>query len=164
LEAPYTNYAETFVSGFDEWEPVRSNPRLRTTLAIFSSSNPPPLPPSAPEHPSEPPLWTLDDLFLLPKGRLRYYRKLYSRLLKSTTPGRSDHRLLTAALDKLDRLVLTLDERLTMKVWGDVQPVIMHEPEEENVDLREESQSPLPPAPPFHRDSGSTLGTDSRSL
>lgn len=27
-------------------------------------------------------LWTLDGLFLLPYARLKYYKKLYSRLLK----------------------------------------------------------------------------------
>ena len=129
---------------------------------MFSASNPPPLPPTSPEHPSEPPLWTLDDLFLLPKGRLRYYRKLYSRLLKSTSPGRSDHRLLTAALEKLDSLVSTLDERVHRKVWGDMQPPMVAEPESV-VDLHPR-ENPLPPAPAFHRDSDSTQGTNSRSL
>lgn len=131
---------------------------------MFSSSNPPPLPAASPEHPSEPPLWTLDDLFLLPKGRLRYYRKLYSRLLKSTTPGRSDHRLLTTALEKLDALVSTLDERSRVKVWGEGPPPSPHaaEPEEVVIDFREEEQS-LPSTPAIHRDSGST-GTDSRSM
>ena len=55
-------------------------------------------------------------LFLLPKVRLKYYKKLYNRLLKSTTPGRSDHRLLIGALDKLDRLLSTLEDRANFKV------------------------------------------------
>ncbi|KAH9837133.1 uncharacterized protein C8Q71DRAFT_586889 [Rhodofomes roseus] len=116
LETPYTAYCTKYVKGFDTWEPVQSNDRLRTTLAIYSASNPPPLPPSSPLHPSEPPLWTLDQLFLLPKERLNYYRKLYSRLLKGTSPGRSDHRLLSSAMDKLGRLLNTLDDRLPMDV------------------------------------------------
>jgi hypothetical protein len=61
-------------------------------------------------------IWTLDALFLLPKQRLQYYRKLYNRLLKSTAPGRSDHRLLAGALDKLDGLLNTLDIRANLFV------------------------------------------------
>lgn len=69
-----------------------------------------------PPENGDPPIWNLDALFLLPKGRLRYYRKLYSRLLKSTTPGRSDHKLLLGALDKLDTLMSTLESRSTIQV------------------------------------------------
>ena len=169
LEAPYTNYSETYVSGFDEWEPVRSNQRLPTTLAMFSSSNPPPLPPSSPEHPSAPPLWTLDDLFLLPKGRLRYYRKLYGRLLKSTTPGRSDHRLLTSALDKLDRLLSLIDQRTVVKVWGDdvpPPPPSAAAPQMEDevvIDLRTRD-STMPLNSPPSVGSISPQGTQSRSM
>lgn len=83
---------------------------------MFSASTPPPLPPSSPLHPSEPPLWTLDKLFLLPKDRLVYYRRLYSRLLKGTSPGRSDNRLLTSAMEKLERLLTTLDPRLSIDI------------------------------------------------
>ncbi|KAI0361189.1 hypothetical protein OH77DRAFT_1390630 [Trametes cingulata] len=118
LDGPYTNYAAKYCNGFDTWDPVQSNPRVRTVLAMFSSSNPPPLPASAPAHPAEPPIWTLDELFLLPKGRIKYYKKLYGRLLKSTTPGRSDHRLLSGALEKLDRLLATLDTRSEVRVGG----------------------------------------------
>lgn len=104
-------YADRYCIGFDDWELVRSNSKLPAVLQAFSASNPPPpaLPP--PTYLLNPSLWTLDALFLLPKGRLQYYRKLYSRLLKSTTPGRSDHRLLTGALGKLDALLATLDDR-----------------------------------------------------
>ncbi|KAI0639797.1 hypothetical protein C8Q77DRAFT_1214236 [Trametes polyzona] len=122
LDGPYTNYVTKYCNGFDTWDPVQSNPRVRTILAMFSSSNPPPLPATAPAHPSEPPIWTLDELFLLPKGRIKYYKKLYGRLLKSTTPGRSDHRLLSGALDKLDRLLATLDSRASIQVGGGAPP------------------------------------------
>ncbi|KAL1739022.1 hypothetical protein HDZ31DRAFT_22662, partial [Schizophyllum fasciatum] len=106
LDAPYTNYTNKYTCGFDDWDPVRNNTRLPTVLATFSNSHPPP----------SGDIWTLDALFLLPKGRLKYYRRLYGRLLKSTAPGRSDHKLLVAALDKLDGLLQTLDTRDAYKV------------------------------------------------
>ncbi|KAL1951608.1 hypothetical protein VTO73DRAFT_757 [Trametes versicolor] len=124
LDGPYTNYVAKFCGGFDTWDPVQSNARVRTILAMFSSSNPPPLPATAPAHPSEPPIWTLDELFLLPRGRIKYYKKLYGRLLKSTTPGRSDHRLLSGALDKLDKLLVTLDARTEVRVGGSAPPPV----------------------------------------
>ena len=139
------------MAGFDVWDPVQSNPRLATTLAMFSSSNPPPLPSAAPQHPAEPPLWTLDTLFLLPRDRLRYYRKLYSRLLKSTTPGRSDHRLLTGALEKLDNLTATLDQRSAIRVGAGAQ-----ETEDEVVVDMRLRDSTMPLAPPSNRGSDST--------
>ena len=93
-----------------------SNSRLPKVLAGFSASTPPPMSAVPPPESGEPPIWTLDALFLLPKARLKYYRKLYSRLLKSTTPGRSDHKLLIGALDKLDRLMATLEAREDIQV------------------------------------------------
>ena len=158
LDAPYTKYATNFCSGFDTWEPVQSNERLRTTLAMFSGNNPPP---STEEHPSQPPLWTLDGLFLVPKYRLKYYHKLYSRLLKSTSPGRSDHKLLSSALDKLDSLLSTLDQNAAVRVDGGQQPLQMGE-DEVVIDLRmRDSTLPLPPA---QRTSDSTHGSSSPSV
>ncbi|KAJ7925866.1 hypothetical protein B0H13DRAFT_2229483 [Mycena leptocephala] len=114
LEGPYTTYCAKFCGGFDDWEPVQSNSRLPSVMSSFSATNPPPTWAIASD--AETPTWTLDGLFLLPKARLKYYRKLYSRLLKSTTPGRSDHRLLVGALDKLDKLLDTLETREQIKV------------------------------------------------
>ncbi|KIK91017.1 hypothetical protein PAXRUDRAFT_831199 [Paxillus rubicundulus Ve08.2h10] len=122
LERPYTTYADKYRAGFDDWEPVKSNPKLGGVLETFSASDPPPSTVVQPSQLRDPSLWTLDALFLLPKGRLQYYRKLYSRLLKSTTPGRSDHRLLTGALGKLDGLLTTLDNRTHIKV-GESYPL-----------------------------------------
>ncbi len=158
LDTPYTKYATNYCSGYDTWEPVQSNERLRTTLALFSANNPPP---SAEEHPSQPPLWTMDELFLLPKQRLKYYRKLYSRLLKSTTPGRSDHELLSSALEKLDSLLRTIEERTAIRVDGGSQPPQIGE-DEVVIDLRmRDSTLPVPPA---QRASDSTHGSSSPSV
>ena len=117
-------YADRYCIGFDDWEPVKSNSKLPTVLQAFSASNPPPS--ALPQHTRllNPSLWTLDALFLLPKGRLQYYRKLYSKLLKSMTPGRSDHRLLTGALVKLDDLLATLDDRANTNVSSPGPPQI----------------------------------------
>ena len=142
---------------------------------MFSSSNPPPLPTSSPVHPSEPPIWTLDELFLLPKGRLKYYKKLYSRLLKSTSPGRSDHRLLTGALEKLDKLLAAIESRANNRVGGttpkgEAPPPIETE-DEVVIDMRTR-QSTLEPQPrvpastpgsPSQRASDSTRTSESRS-
>ncbi|OJA10815.1 hypothetical protein AZE42_00266 [Rhizopogon vesiculosus] len=116
LDRPYTTYCQKFTTGFDQWEPVKSNIKLPGVLEAFSASNPPSIAAIQSSQLADPSLWTLDVLFLLPKGRLLYYRKLYNRLLKSTTPGRSDHRLLTGALEKLDDLLETLEARSQVKV------------------------------------------------
>ncbi|KAF7800025.1 hypothetical protein EIP86_011268 [Pleurotus ostreatoroseus] len=155
LEPPYTKYTANYVAGFDEWGPVQGNARLPNTLATFSASNPP----KADASGNAPAQWTLDALFLLPKERLLYYRKLYSRLLKSTAPGRSDHRLLTGALEKLDGLLSTLDERASLHVGA--EPQVQTE-DEVVMDLRAR-QSTLPPAPASHRGSDSTNGSSSAS-
>ncbi|KAJ7038107.1 hypothetical protein C8F04DRAFT_951678 [Mycena alexandri] len=120
LEGPYTAYCSKFCGGFDDWEPIRNNSRLPSVMSSFSATNPPPTWAIAAD--AESPTWTLDGLFLLPKARLKYYRKLYSRLLKSTTPGRSDHRLLIGALDKLDKLLDTVETREQIKVGASQVP------------------------------------------
>lgn len=116
LDRPYTTYCQKFSTGFDQWEPVKSNVKLPGVLEAFSAASPPSIAAIQSSQLADPSLWTLDALFLLPKGRLLYYRKLYNRLLKSTVPGRSDHRLLTGALEKLDDLLETLDGRCQIKV------------------------------------------------
>ncbi|OSX67454.1 hypothetical protein POSPLADRAFT_1030496 [Postia placenta MAD-698-R-SB12] len=152
IETAYASYCSKFCTGFDTWELVQSNSRLPTVLAMFSATNPPPLPATAPEHPAEPPLWTLDRLFLLPRDRLEYYRKLYTKLMKSTVPGREDHRLLSNALDKIDTLLTTLDQRGGLEVGAPraapqaVAPVATAEPEDEIViDMRSRNNAFPPP-------------------
>jgi hypothetical protein len=63
----------------------------------------------------------LDELFALPAIRIKYYRKLYSRLLKSTVPGKSDHKVLVSAVDKLDMLLGNLEQRSSILVGQRVE-------------------------------------------
>ncbi|KAJ7783876.1 hypothetical protein DFH07DRAFT_208579 [Mycena maculata] len=139
LEGPYTTYCAKFCAGFDDWDPVQSNARLPSVMSSFSATNPPPTWALAPD--AETPTWTLDGLFLLPKARLKYYRKLYSRLLKSTTPGRSDHRLLVGALDKLDKLLDTLETREQIKVGAPRGPELTVLKPEEPVEPKSKSEN-----------------------
>jgi len=157
LEPPYAMYCNKYTAGFDTWEPVANNPKLPTTLTLFSASNPP-LPSSSQASPSEPPLWTLDGLFLLPHGRLKYYKKLYGRLLKSTAPGRSDHKLLVGAMEKLERLLATVEGRFNVRL----QPFPPIETEDEVVvDIRDGPPQYSPPEPGI-RDTLLSDGTNSR--
>jgi hypothetical protein len=55
----------------------------------------------------------------MPATRLKYYKKLYARLLKSTQPGRSDHKLLFGANERLGRLLSTVEERASVRVGAD---------------------------------------------
>jgi hypothetical protein len=119
LEGPYTAYCYHYCAGFDVWDPILSNPHLQPILITFSEAIPPP---TALVAGSDNPVWTLDSLFLIPKFRLRYYKKLYGRLLKSTAPGRSDYRLLVVALEKLGNLLTTLEERANLKAGTTLLP------------------------------------------
>ncbi|KAH7104448.1 hypothetical protein BKA62DRAFT_767520 [Auriculariales sp. MPI-PUGE-AT-0066] len=113
LDGPYTRYCNSYATNFDVWPTIVDNAKLPAVLAELSAASSPRVPhpsadPSSSDVPSE---WTLDMLFELPHSRLRYYKKLYARLLKSTTPGRSDHRLLARANERLDVLVSIVAER-----------------------------------------------------
>ncbi|KAJ9105444.1 hypothetical protein QFC21_001815 [Naganishia friedmannii] len=107
LIGPYTRYASIYLSGYDHFSSVANNQRLPGILAAISQALPP-----------VPPLgtWTLDALFRLPYLRLRYYRRLYSKLLASATEGRSDYNMLKVAGDKLNTIVSAVEERLDMDV------------------------------------------------
>jgi hypothetical protein len=112
LEPAYAKYATDFLTGFDTWSAVTKNTILPGILQDITVSTPP-----------TPPLaqWSLDALFLLPYTRLRYYRKLYARLLRSTKEGRSDHRLLVVANQRLEGLVTQIESRLEIDVADDEQ-------------------------------------------
>jgi len=96
LQPPYWQYLASYVPNLSELPPVQANTELAAILTQLSRE----VPRTAAE-----PTWTLDDFFELPLLRLRFYKKLYSRLLRSTQPGRSDHELLANANKKLDMLV-----------------------------------------------------------
>ncbi|TFK77011.1 hypothetical protein BDN72DRAFT_830181 [Pluteus cervinus] len=146
LEAPYTAYCTKFCTGFDSWDPVQANAKLGGILQTFSGTNPPPSSIVA----SDPPMWTLDTLFLLPRSRLKYYKKLYGRLLKNTAPGKSDHPLLVRAIETLERLLETLDGRSTVLVSDIAIPPPQTE-DEVVVDMRNGGPpvdvEPIVPAP-----------------
>jgi hypothetical protein len=95
------------MTGFDSYSPVTRNQLLPQILSDISASSPPTPPLTA---------WSLDALFILPYTRLRYYRKLYARLLRSTKEGRSDHRLLVVANQRLEALVAETERRLEVDV------------------------------------------------
>jgi hypothetical protein len=107
LEPAYRKYCAAYLTGFDSYASVARNVLLPSILSDISASSPP-----------TPPLdrWSLDALFILPYTRLRYYRKLYARLLRSTKEGRSDHRLLVVANQRLEALVELVEGRLELDV------------------------------------------------
>jgi len=95
---------------------------------------------------------------LLPHGRLKYYKKLYGRLLKSTAPGRSDHRLLVGAMEKLERLLATVEGRFDVRLQS--SPPI--ETEDEVVVNIRGGPPQYSPAEPGIRDTQLSDGTNSR--
>ncbi|OCB85694.1 hypothetical protein A7U60_g7345 [Sanghuangporus baumii] len=113
LDSPYTKYASAYLYGFDTWEPVRGNQRLPPIIEGFSASNPPP----------QAPLWSLDALFSLPRARIKYYQKLYGRLLKSSPPGKSTDQKLVDGVGRLENLLAVIDERLNIALPGPTQSV-----------------------------------------
>lgn len=119
LEPSYRRYSQTYLTGFDSYPPVTRNLLLPGILTEISTTSPP-----------SPPLtqWSLDALFLLPYTRLRYYRKLYARLLRSTKEGRSDHRLLLVANQRLETLVADVESRLEMDVLDEDSPTATSRP------------------------------------
>jgi hypothetical protein len=123
LEAPYTRYCNGYTTSFDTWTPVQKNPNLRPILEEISIN----ISPSAYATNLDP-IWTLDTLFLMPATRLKYYKKLYARLLKSTQPGRSDHKLLLGANERLGRLLSTVEERAAVRVGIDVGDGVVDAP------------------------------------
>lgn len=118
LETPYLRYCDNYFSDFDNWSSVQGNAKLPPLLESVSEATQadgsPVIFSDKKRQPGQ--LWTLDQLFALPQIRLKYYKKLYARLLKSTQSGRSDHRLLVGANEKLDELLQRSKKRIAMSV------------------------------------------------
>ncbi|KAF9473120.1 hypothetical protein BDN70DRAFT_412046 [Pholiota conissans] len=153
LKKPYETYCTKYSSGFDTWEPVQSNTRLGPILVQFSVTNPPP---------NNADVWTLDSLFLLPKLRLKYYRKLYNRLLKNT-----DNRLLVGAVETINDLMDTLESRSLIKVGDQKSETFAAaglQPEDEIViDMQNQKSSPPMPTPKALRLAENDAKTDSET-
>ncbi|GAA5820791.1 hypothetical protein JCM11251_003161 [Rhodosporidiobolus azoricus] len=113
LEPAYTRFATTYQLDYDRFEPVQSNPNLVPILAQLSY---PVSLPSAAQSGRE---VTLDTLFALPLYRVKYYQKLYAKLLRSTQEGRSDHALLVQANEKLERLERAMEDGRKRSVLGE---------------------------------------------
>jgi hypothetical protein len=164
LEAPYTRYCTTYTTSFDTWDPVQSNPNLPAVLEELSNNIDPP---------SGSDRWSLDLLFGLPRVRLKYYKKLYARLLKSTQAGRSDHKLLVGANEKLDDLLEIMDSRRGVRVGepgerdddGDGQH---RQPDSKNTSQNPSRSASRNPSPdpssrsgPLERSTSGSLASDS---
>lgn len=95
------------MTSFNTYPAIVNNEKLAEILAKVSTTLRP-----------VPPLdrWTIDTFFLLPYARLRYYRRLYQKLLDSGTEVGNDQRTLQDARDTLDRIISSVRERLDMDV------------------------------------------------
>lgn len=111
---------------------MHNNTRLPGVLAAFSATLPPPN--ASPSDPDTQ-VWTLDELFLLPIRRLKYFKKLYGRLLKGAQPGRNNYRFLVGATEMLDNLLAILDVRANIKA-GSQTPATPETEDEVVVDFR----------------------------
>lgn len=115
IEPAYSRYGSTLLLDFDAYPPVQSNPKLAPILSAL------PWPgtlPSPDQYGLSSPHVSLDLLFELPVHRIRYYKKLYAKLLRSTQEGRSDHALLVTANEKLAKLEVLADEGKQRSVLG----------------------------------------------
>jgi hypothetical protein len=115
IEPAYSRYGSTLLLDFDSYAPVQSNPKL---APILSSLPWPGTLPSFDQYGLSSPQVSLDVLFELPVHRIRYYKKLYAKLLRSTQEGRSDHALLVTANDKLAKLEKLAEEGKKRSVLG----------------------------------------------
>ncbi|KAG7095918.1 hypothetical protein E1B28_006602 [Marasmius oreades] len=103
LGASYTFYVQSYHSGLDDWEPVTSNTRLGEILSHLSLKK------------ITGGFWTLDELFLLPIGRLKYFKQLYTSLLEYYQPSHPRHRVLLDSIGNVERILGTYHERKDTK-------------------------------------------------
>lgn len=103
--ASYLSFIQIYCSGLDDWEPVKSNRRLseilnRVSVTKITGTS-----------------WTLDGLFLLPVGRLKYYKNLYSSLLENISHSASHptYHAFLGFIKKVDTLLEIYEERKDLK-------------------------------------------------
>lgn len=162
LAAPYERYASIYLTNFNTYTAIVNNEKLSDILAKMSTISRP-----------IPPLdrWTIDTFFLLPYARLRYYRRMYEKLLKSATEGKSDHRMLQDALDSLDRIVMSVKKRLDMdvnQVEKDGEEEVFRRMKRNGADAEQRPEQSLsartdgstPSAVPLTANNGSATSTD----
>jgi len=92
MEAPYANYSRSFISNLNDRQDIVRRPAVKAALYALSV-----------QHSYE---ITMESLVNAPIQRMLYYKILYSRLLETTEPGRSDHQLLTQANQRIDTIML----------------------------------------------------------
>ncbi|GAA6060094.1 hypothetical protein JCM10212_003502 [Sporobolomyces blumeae] len=142
IEPAYSRYGSTLSVDFDTYAPVQSNSKLGPILSGLAWPN---SLPSPDQYPRTDPQVTLDRLFELPVHRIRYYKKLYAKLLRSTQEGRSDHALLVSANEKLAKLEQLAEEGRKRGVLGDGQATGGGEHVRSQVGEEQQPPKPMPP-------------------
>ncbi|KAJ2962037.1 hypothetical protein NQZ79_g2800 [Umbelopsis isabellina] len=127
MEAPYANYSRSFINNLNDRQDIVGRPALKTVLQALST-----------QHSYE---ITMESLINAPIQRLLYYKILYSRLLETTEPGRSDHQLLAQANKRIDTIML-------MAKKNNTHTHVMTSPSLHHVLSPPARQRSLPNAPP----------------
>ncbi|CAG8728497.1 2477_t:CDS:2, partial [Acaulospora morrowiae] len=91
MEGPYTKYCLKFQQGVDSLPEVERNIALQQALSDISAEMNIPV--------------SLDFFIDMPMKRIHYYKKLYSRMLNITEPGRSDNSVLSTVNNRIDALI-----------------------------------------------------------
>ncbi|CAG8652666.1 776_t:CDS:2, partial [Acaulospora morrowiae] len=91
MEGPYTKYCLKFQQCLDSLPEVERNIALQQALSDISAEMNIPV--------------SLDFFIDMPMKRIHYYKKLYSRMLNITEPGRSDNNVLLTVNNRIDALI-----------------------------------------------------------
>ncbi|RIA94808.1 hypothetical protein C1645_817512 [Glomus cerebriforme] len=116
MEGPYSTYCKNYRRGVDLWPEIDNNLNLQQTLNVISAKRNKPV--------------TLDYLFEAPLKRIRYYKKLYMRILKSSEPGRPDYDILVNANKRIDNLIeLEKKAKETNKQRSNIEDIPLSAPQ-----------------------------------
>ncbi|KDE03690.1 hypothetical protein MVLG_05821 [Microbotryum lychnidis-dioicae p1A1 Lamole] len=132
LAPSYTDYSRAYATDFDLFPPVQGNPKLGPLLQQL------PWPDTLDDDDelSDATHLTLDALFSLPHIRLKYYKKLYAKLLQSAVVGG----LLVDANARLDALLESYEKARKTSV------VVLHGGVEPTEEARRRVRRMTPPA------------------